>query len=188
MSHTTCRPFPRSFSSTFYLRDTWWVSDLDYFHFATHIPEKVKECKLLMEGIKDTWSFFGVLIDLIIGFLDLIMKDFDNQKQIFRELDLIIKPFDNQFFWDIWSIIGLCRLQTFTHKSRNPDWSHWVSSSVKTPIIISEDSFVVTSLLRLRKTLHRTSTQELICLLWIDKARVKDKTCIWVSVWWKTTN
>jgi hypothetical protein len=26
------------------------------------------------------------------------------------------------------------------------------------------------------------------CLLWIDKARVKDKRYIWVSVWWKTTN
>jgi hypothetical protein len=26
------------------------------------------------------------------------------------------------------------------------------------------------------------------CLLWIDKARAKDKTYIWVSVWWQTTN
>jgi hypothetical protein len=26
------------------------------------------------------------------------------------------------------------------------------------------------------------------CLLWIDTARVKDKTYIWVSVWWKTEN
>ncbi len=26
------------------------------------------------------------------------------------------------------------------------------------------------------------------CLLWIDKTRSKDKTYIWVSVWWKTTN
>jgi len=25
-------------------------------------------------------------------------------------------------------------------------------------------------------------------LLWIDKVRAKDKTYIWVSVWWKTTN
>ncbi len=24
------------------------------------------------------------------------------------------------------------------------------------------------------------------CLLWIDKERVKEKTYIWVSVWWKT--
>ncbi len=28
----------------------------------------------------------------------------------------------------------------------------------------------------------------LVCLLWIDKTRAKDKTYIWVSVWWKTTN
>jgi hypothetical protein len=27
-----------------------------------------------------------------------------------------------------------------------------------------------------------------LCLLWIKKARVKDKTYIWVSVWWKTKN
>jgi hypothetical protein len=26
------------------------------------------------------------------------------------------------------------------------------------------------------------------CLLWVDKARAKDKTYIWVSVWWKTKN
>ena len=26
------------------------------------------------------------------------------------------------------------------------------------------------------------------CLLWIDKARAKDKMYIWVPVWWKTTN
>jgi hypothetical protein len=26
------------------------------------------------------------------------------------------------------------------------------------------------------------------CLLWIDEAKPKDKTYIWVSVWWKTTN
>jgi hypothetical protein len=26
------------------------------------------------------------------------------------------------------------------------------------------------------------------CLLWIDKARAKDKRYIWVPVWWKTTN
>ena len=26
------------------------------------------------------------------------------------------------------------------------------------------------------------------CLLWIDKTRAKDKTYIWVSVWWKTKN
>jgi hypothetical protein len=26
------------------------------------------------------------------------------------------------------------------------------------------------------------------CLLWIDKVRGKDKTYIWVSVWWKTKN
>ena len=26
------------------------------------------------------------------------------------------------------------------------------------------------------------------CLLWIEKTRDKDKTYIWVSVWWKTTN
>jgi hypothetical protein len=38
------------------------------------------------------------LIDLIIGFLGLIIKAFDNQAEIFRELGLIIKPFDNQAF------------------------------------------------------------------------------------------
>ncbi len=26
------------------------------------------------------------------------------------------------------------------------------------------------------------------CLLWIVKVRTKDKTYIWISVWWKTTN
>jgi hypothetical protein len=26
------------------------------------------------------------------------------------------------------------------------------------------------------------------CLLWIDEGKPKDKTYIWVSVWWKTTN
>ena len=38
--------------------------------------------------------FFPTLIDLIIGFLGLIIKAFDNhnQTEIFRELGLIIKP------------------------------------------------------------------------------------------------
>jgi hypothetical protein len=28
----------------------------------------------------------------------------------------------------------------------------------------------------------------LLLLLWIDKTRSKDKTYMWVLVWWKTTN
>ncbi len=28
----------------------------------------------------------------------------------------------------------------------------------------------------------------ILCLLWIKKVRTKDKTYIWVSVWWKTKN
>jgi hypothetical protein len=32
------------------------------------------------------------------------------------------------------------------------------------------------------------SSGYIFCLLWIDKARAKDKIYIWVSVWWKTTN
>ena len=43
-------------------------------------------------------AFFWVLIDLIIGFLDLIINPFDNQTEIFREIRLIIKPFDRQAF------------------------------------------------------------------------------------------
>ena len=43
-------------------------------------------------------SFFWVLIDLIIELLDLIIKGFDNQTDIFIDLRLIIKPFDNQSF------------------------------------------------------------------------------------------
>ena len=27
-----------------------------------------------------------------------------------------------------------------------------------------------------------------VCLSWIDEGKPKDKTYIWVSVWWKTTN
>jgi len=33
----------------------------------------------------------------------------------------------------------------------------------------------------------RLSYTGVVCLLWIDKARGKDKTYTWVSVWWKTT-
>jgi hypothetical protein len=36
--------------------------------------------------------FLPTLIDLIIGFLGLIIKTFDNQTEIFRELGLFIKP------------------------------------------------------------------------------------------------
>jgi hypothetical protein len=39
--------------------------------------------------------FFPTL-DLIIGFLGLIIKAFDNQTEIFRELGLIIKRRDGQ--------------------------------------------------------------------------------------------
>jgi hypothetical protein len=42
--------------------------------------------------------FFSTLFDLMIGFLGLIIKAFDNQTEIFRELGLIITPFDNQAF------------------------------------------------------------------------------------------
>jgi hypothetical protein len=42
----------------------------------------------------DIKLFFLVLIDLIIGFLGLIIKAFDNQTEIWS----IIKPFDNQAF------------------------------------------------------------------------------------------
>jgi hypothetical protein len=28
----------------------------------------------------------------------------------------------------------------------------------------------------------------MVCLLWIDEVKAKDKTYIWVSVWWKTKN
>ncbi len=31
-------------------------------------------------------------------------------------------------------------------------------------------------------------TIQSLCLLWIDEVKAKDKTYIWVSVWWKTTN
>jgi hypothetical protein len=43
-------------------------------------------------------AFLGVLIDLNIQLLVLIIKPFDNQTEIFRELVLIIKFFDNQAF------------------------------------------------------------------------------------------
>ena len=32
------------------------------------------------------------------------------------------------------------------------------------------------------------TSSSIVCLLWIDKVRAKDKTYIWVSVWWKTKN
>ena len=46
-------------------------------------------------------AFLGVLIDLMIELLDLRIKCFDNQTDIFRDLGLIIKPFDNRDFLDI---------------------------------------------------------------------------------------
>ena len=56
-------------------------------------------CCLLVPDIKVTYQvFFWVLIDLIIELLDLSIKRFDNQTDIFRDLGLIIKPFDNQAF------------------------------------------------------------------------------------------
>ena len=45
--------------------------------------------------------FWGVLIDLMIELLDLRIKCFDNQTDIFTDLGLIIKPFDNRDFLDI---------------------------------------------------------------------------------------
>jgi hypothetical protein len=38
-------------------------------------------------------AFFRVLIDLIVELFGLIIKPFDNQTEILRELDLIIKSF-----------------------------------------------------------------------------------------------
>jgi len=61
--------------------------------------------------------------------------------------------------WDHSRVFGRCGVTGFWGGDR-PRWSHLCN-------------FV---LLRQR------------CLLWIDKARAKDKTYIWVSVWWKTTN
>ena len=43
-------------------------------------------------------AVFWVLIDLIIGLLGLIIKPFENQTEIFRELGLIINPLGNQAF------------------------------------------------------------------------------------------
>jgi hypothetical protein len=55
--------------------------------------------ELIILNYKDTYQgFFSTLIDLIIGFLVLIIKTFDNQTEIFRDLGLIINPFDNQAF------------------------------------------------------------------------------------------
>ncbi len=67
-------------------------------------------------------SFFWILIDLIIGFLDLIIKTFDNQTEIWTWLSspLLIKPFeipdeninDNHDYFVY---------KTFDHKSNKPD-------------------------------------------------------------------
>jgi hypothetical protein len=49
--------------------------------------------------VKDVYqASFWVLIDLISEIFGLIIKPFDNQKEIFRDLGLIINPFDNQAF------------------------------------------------------------------------------------------
>ncbi len=40
---------------------------------------------------------------------------------------------------------------------------------------------------RIRKAGKTLKFWRFVCLLWIDKARAKDKRYIWVSVWWKTT-
>ncbi len=70
---------------------------------------------------------FKVSIDFSTGFLDLIIKPFDHQTDIFRELCLIIKPFDNQAFWEIWLIILIIKLfdyfvyKPFPHKPNKPD-------------------------------------------------------------------
>jgi hypothetical protein len=63
-------------------------------------------------------SFFGVFIDLIIGFFVLIIKSFDNQTEIWAWLSspLIVKLFevlddDHDYFV----------YKTFTHKSNKPD-------------------------------------------------------------------
>ncbi len=64
-------------------------------------------------------AFSWVLIDLIMELLDLSIKWFDNQTDIFIDLCLIIKPCDNQSFWDIWLIIksfDYFVYKTFTHK------------------------------------------------------------------------
>jgi hypothetical protein len=45
-------------------------------------------------------------------------------------MGLIIKDFDNQAFWDTWLIIksfDYFVYKTFTHKSKKPDYIHWVS-------------------------------------------------------------
>jgi hypothetical protein len=78
-------------------------------------------------------AFFWVSIDLIIGFLGLILKSLDNQTEIWAGLSspLIIKLFEmlddnnDDFVYktcDVYSQIKQARLKPlFTHKSKKPD-------------------------------------------------------------------
>ncbi len=91
-----------------------------------HLPRCVK-IQISLECVGDKGyhqAFLGVLIDLNIQLLVLIIKPFDNQTEIFRELVLIIKFFDNQAFWDIWLMIksfDYFVYKTFTHESHKTD-------------------------------------------------------------------
>ena len=73
-------------------------------------------------------AFWGVLIDLIVEFLVLIIKSFDNQTGNWNPVsnDLIIKSFDI-IIWQSVSILSENVYKTFTHKSNKTDSNHWVS-------------------------------------------------------------
>ena len=66
-----------------------------YFVYLTEFRNRIEDDPMT----RDTYQgFFLTLIDWMIGFLVLIIKVFDNQTEIFRDLVLIFKAFDNQTF------------------------------------------------------------------------------------------
>jgi hypothetical protein len=64
-------------------------------------------------------------------------------------------------------------------------WRHPSSVMVLYQYPSGWNRFLITNTGRL--TMWKDNVSE-SCLLWIKKVRVKDKTYVWVSVWWKTKN
>ena len=69
-------------------------------------------------------------------------------------------------------------------KRRNLNTLHGLGCVGKHTVIL----FLVVTTQKETLVLYLVRRRRNHCLLWIDKERVKEKTNIWVSVWWKTKN
>ncbi len=76
---------------------------------------------------------------------------------------------------------ALCRsLTTLTHHTMSDNESSSVGPTTnRTDVAKTREKL---------KTSSVESNRDWVCLLWIDKAKSKDKMYMWVSVLWKTTN